>query len=394
MTDTLRVLIIEDSEDDVRLVVRELRKHYEVAFQQVDTPESMSTALATQSWHVIISDYTMPHFNGTDALELLKQTGLDIPFIFVSGTIGEDTAVGAMKSGAQDYLVKGNLKRLIPAIQRELSDAETRRERRRAEEELKVRYEELQILNDKLREQALDLERANTELKRLNKGKDEFLHVMSHELRTPLTAVIGYSGLLRERMLGEINQQQEEVIEKVLIRARDLLNLINTILHATQIEAEEIVASPDQVIPRSFLERLKTEHEDFAKKEVTIKCECPSDLPAIATDGEKLKTILSNLIDNAIKFTEKGTVTIRARDLPEARRIEFSVSDTGIGIEKEHLPAIFDKFRQVDSSETRLYGGVGLGLYVASKFSELLGGKIDVTSRPGAGSTFTVTIPY
>ncbi|MGH7833944.1 MAG: ATP-binding protein [Candidatus Binatia bacterium] len=362
MTDILRVLIIEDSEDDARLVVRELRKHYDVTFEQVDAPESMSAALATQSWHLVISDYTMPHFKGTDALELLKKTGLDIPFVFVSGTIGEDTAVAAMKSGAQDYLVKGNLKRLIPAVQRELSDAETRRERRRAEEELKVRYKELEVLNEKLREQTLDLERANTELKRLNKGKDEFLHVMSHELRTPLTAVIGYSGLLREKVLGEINQQQEEAIEKVLVRSRDLLNLINTILHTTQIEAEEMVINEDQVVPGTFLERLKTEHEDFAKKEVTIKWECPSDLPTMATDGEKLKTILSSLIDNAIKFTKKGTVTVRARDFPEVRRIEFSVADTGIGIEKEHLPAIFDKFRQVDSSETRLYGGVGLGL--------------------------------
>jgi signal transduction histidine kinase len=394
MRETIHVLIVEDSEDDALLIVRELRKHFDVSFKRVDTAESMTAALAAETWQLIISDYSMPAFKGTDALELLKETALDIPFIFVSGTIGEDTAVGAMKAGAQDYLVKGNLKRLIPAIQRELSDAETRRERRRAEAELEIRYKELETLNDRLRERTIDLERANTELKRLNRGKDEFLHVMSHELRTPLTAVIGYAGLLRERMLGDINHQQEQAIEKLLLRSKDLLNLINTILDATQIEAEEVVTHQDQVILPSLLDRLKTEQEEFSKAEVKMEWDCPPDVGGITTDGEKLKTILGHLIDNAVKFTEKGTVTIQVRDLRELRKIQFRVSDTGIGIAEDDLSAIFDRFRQVDGSETRLYGGVGLGLYVARKFSEALGGEIEVSSRVGNGSTFTLTVPY
>ncbi len=138
MGQPLRVLIVEDSEDDALLIVRELqRAGYTVSFQRVDSVEAMAGALTELFWDIILADYSMPHFSGLDALELLKKTGLDIPFIFVSGAMGEDTAVAAMKAGAQDYVLKDNLKRLLPAIGRELREAETRRQRKAAEEELR-----------------------------------------------------------------------------------------------------------------------------------------------------------------------------------------------------------------------------------------------------------------
>jgi two-component system cell cycle sensor histidine kinase/response regulator CckA len=131
----LRLLIVEDSEDDMLLLVREFeRGGYKVTFERVDTPEAMQTALDHQPWDIVISDYSMPHFSGTGALKLLNEKGLDVPFIIVSGTIGEDTAVAAMKGGAHDYIMKGNLRRLLPAVERELGEAKVRRERRRAEE--------------------------------------------------------------------------------------------------------------------------------------------------------------------------------------------------------------------------------------------------------------------
>jgi PAS domain S-box-containing protein len=134
---SLRLLVVEDSEDDALLVVRELRRAgYNVTFERVDTPESMGSALARQTWDLILSDYTMPHFSGIAALELLKETGLDIPFIIISGSIGEDLAVAAMKAGAHDYLMKGNIRRLLPSVERELREAEGRRQHRRAEEAL------------------------------------------------------------------------------------------------------------------------------------------------------------------------------------------------------------------------------------------------------------------
>ncbi|MHB0911877.1 MAG: PAS domain-containing protein [Armatimonadota bacterium] len=133
----LRVLIIEDSENDTLLLVRELKRGgYEPAYERVDTPEAMSAALDRQPWDIIISDYVMPSFSGLDALKLMQSKGLDLPFIIVSGKIGEDVAVDSMKAGAGDYVMKDNLARLVPAVERELREAKVRRERRRAEEAL------------------------------------------------------------------------------------------------------------------------------------------------------------------------------------------------------------------------------------------------------------------
>jgi len=134
----LNVLIIEDSENDALLIVRELRRGgYDPYYERVQTAEEMEASLEKQSWDIVLSDYTMPNFNGIHALKLLQEKEIDIPFILVSGLIGEETAVEVMKAGASDYIMKGNLLRLVPAIERELRDAVIRRERRQAREALK-----------------------------------------------------------------------------------------------------------------------------------------------------------------------------------------------------------------------------------------------------------------
>jgi PAS domain S-box-containing protein/putative nucleotidyltransferase with HDIG domain len=145
----LRVLIIEDSEDDTLLLIRELKRGgYEVDFERVETAEEMQLALHQKNWDLILSDYSMPEFNAPQALELLKASGLDLPFIISSGTIGEETAVAALKAGANDFLVKGKFARLVPAIERELREAESRRERRRAEAQLRYQAYLLSNVND------------------------------------------------------------------------------------------------------------------------------------------------------------------------------------------------------------------------------------------------------
>src|SRR3989449_2409245 len=140
----LRVLIVEDSEDDALLLVRELRRGgFEPAFERIDTPEALRAALARQEWDIIFADYSMPHFSGTAALALVRERGLDLPFIFVSGTIGEDTAVEAMGAAARDTAPRATLRRLLPAVERELQDARERRDRKRAEAALRVTQERL-----------------------------------------------------------------------------------------------------------------------------------------------------------------------------------------------------------------------------------------------------------
>ncbi len=159
MSKPLHLLIIEDSENDALLLVHELRRGgYDPIFERVDTVAAMKAALDQKSWHVIIADYNMPHFSGLAALQLLQETGLDLPFILVSGAIGEEIAVEAMKAGAHDYVMKDNLARLVPAIERELREAEVRRERKQAEAEIHRRNRELHLLNRVIAASAVSFE--------------------------------------------------------------------------------------------------------------------------------------------------------------------------------------------------------------------------------------------
>ena len=133
----LRVLVVEDSEDDTLLLIRELQRGgYEPVFERVSTEEAMTSAIANQTWDIIIADYVMPHFSGLEALRVLQKSGRDLPFIIVSGKISEELAVEAMKAGAHDYMSKNNLKRFVPAVKRELGEAKIRRERKQLEREL------------------------------------------------------------------------------------------------------------------------------------------------------------------------------------------------------------------------------------------------------------------
>lgn len=557
MDQPLRVLIIEDSEDDTLLLVRKLQQGgYEPSFERVDSAQTMAAVLAAKPWDIILADYSMPYFSGAAALQLLKETELDIPFIFVSGTIGEDTAVAGMKAGAQDYLMKDNLRRLIPAIERELREAEVRRKRRHAEEKVElhrrrqavsydinlamtstldlkkvldlllekndlllpysattvslinkadgklepvayhnvdeekwkaqelehgltnvvfeiksplvvgnlqthpglqdrdfyldqgfVSYlgvpliirgevlgvlsfytkgehlfadEEIEFLSTLAGQAAIAIDNAQlykemTELAanlgRSNKVKDEFLSVMSHELRTPLNVVVGYAGMMKDGMLGEVNPQQEEALGKMIGHANEQLALVNNILCATVLEAEKINVETHEFVLGDFFNQFKSAYDLPTRKEPIIRWECAEPLAPIRTDAAKLKLILNNLVDNALKFTKSGQVKISAQIVEEDNRqqaiekstdasrppprayVEFKVADTGVGIPQDHLSLIFERFHQVDSSETRLFGGVGMGLYIVKQFTALLGGTIGVESEPDKGTTFTVRIP-
>jgi len=251
-------------------------------------------------------------------------------------------------------------------------------------------------LYEQTKKQAEELKKAIAEMEISNKVKNQFLSVMSHELRTPLNVVLGYTGMLRDGMLGEIPPEQKKVLGKVINRAGDLLTLIRDVLQATQIESRSVIVERQLVSLLDLLDKLRTGYDPTLDKEVNFVWDYPRDLPPVITDSEKLKQILQNLIHNAIKFTEKGSVTITARikeGIRQRQFVEFKVADSGIGIPKELLPVIFEKFTQADSTETRLYGGVGLGLYIVKEFTELLGGTVQVESEPEKGSTFTVTLP-
>jgi signal transduction histidine kinase len=216
---------------------------------------------------------------------------------------------------------------------------------------------------------------------------------MSHELRTPLNVMMGYVGLVQEGMLGEIKPEQNEALKKSLHHSRNLLSMITDILQATRIEARDVTLENSNVSLRRIIEELRSTYEISLTKDLSLVWDIPPDLPVMETDGSKVKQILKNLIDNAIKFTESGTVAISARHVSETNKVELQVADTGRGIAEDKIPVIFDMFRQLDSSSTRRYEGVGLGLYLVRKNAELLGGEVNVESALGKGSTFTLLLP-
>jgi signal transduction histidine kinase/HAMP domain-containing protein len=238
----------------------------------------------------------------------------------------------------------------------------------------------------------LQIKNQAVELEKSNKIKNEFLAVMSHELRTPLNIIMNYSDMVKGGMLGDVCEKQDRALGKVSQQSRQLLKMINEILEVTKLEAGTIKVEAREVSVADVLFSLKSEYGGSVEKEIDLIWSFPTEIPTLHSDGVKLKQILNHLIDNAIKFTDQGTVSVAARAVHE-RTVEFSVTDTGIGISEDSIPLIFEKFRQIDSSNTRSYGGIGLGLYLARTYTRMLGGTMEVQSRLGEGATFTVRIP-
>jgi signal transduction histidine kinase len=243
-----------------------------------------------------------------------------------------------------------------------------------------------------------ELERQKERLAKAQRVKDQFLGILSHELRTPLNVVMGYARLLKERMLGDLDTIQAEAIAKIVAHTRDQLAMITDMLEITSLNSGDAAPHNQEIALGGLLADLQSDHDVCERKSIRMVWDYAEDLPIVKTDGEKLKHLLRNLVDNAIKFTPQGSVTVSARLMPPCEAvpgkqcIEFRVADTGIGIAAEHLPRIFDRFQQVDSSNTRTFGGVGMGLYVVKRLAEVLGATVTVKSARDVGSVFTVAL--
>jgi signal transduction histidine kinase/CheY-like chemotaxis protein len=256
------------------------------------------------------------------------------------------------------------------------------------------------LLNERTQLLAL-LERANRELRELDKLKSTFLANMSHELRTPMNAIIGYTDLLLDRVDGPLNEEQEKSLKKVVANARHLLQLINDVLDVSKIESGKIDIQPKEIYLKLLIESVIPTFEPMIKqKRLTFTINLNENLLPVYGDEDKVKQIFINLLSNAVKFTHHGGITISAK--PSERGIkpgesplfvEICVEDTGIGIKDEDISKIFDKFTQVDISTIRQYEGTGLGLNIARGLVALHKGLIWVTSKYGEGSKFCFTLP-
>jgi len=245
------------------------------------------------------------------------------------------------------------------------------------------------------------LERANRELRELDKLKSTFLANMSHELRTPMNAIIGYTELLIDRVDGPINEEQEKSLKKVVANAKHLLQLINDVLDVSKIEAGKIELEHKEIDLKWLIESVIPTFEPLIKqKGLALTINLAEDLPIIYGDEDKVRQVLINLLSNAVKFTLKGGITISAKTSERGIKpgeqpifLEVCIEDTGIGIKEEDIGKIFDKFVQADLSTRRQYEGTGLGLSIARGLVALHKGVIWATSKYEEGSKFCFTLP-
>lgn len=225
-----------------------------------------------------------------------------------------------------------------------------------------------------------------------DRAKSQFLAMMSHELRTPLQAVLGYVHFLLNAPSGSLNPEQREDVNAIQLSAERMVTLIEQLLDLTRMEAGRLELAVEPVDLTTILEQVQQDVAPMiAEKGLRLMVDLPAGLPRIQCDPSRLRQILLNLVGNAVKFTEAGSITVGAA--VGAHDVAITVRDTGIGIAPEALPYIFEEFRQVDGSLTRRYGGAGLGLAISKRLAEQMEGTISVESEPGRGSTFTLCLP-
>ncbi|MDM8159538.1 response regulator [Labilibaculum sp. K2S] len=273
-------------------------------------------------------------------------------------------------------------------------------------QKLEVQSEELREQTNELQEQSHELQNQATELYEKNKSlevktleveqanrlKSEFLSNMSHELRTPLNSIMALSRTLIMQTKDKLSEEENSYLEIVERNGTNLLQLINDILDLSKIEAGKMDVYPSQIKLHPILKLLQENIEPIAnQKGIKLEIRCSDNLPNFDSDEVRLSQILTNLISNAIKFTEKGYVVVSA--FQDKEQIKIEVKDTGIGIPQKNLESIFDEFTQIDGSSSRQYQGTGLGLAIVNKLVKMLGGKINVSSQIDKGSCFTLTLP-
>jgi len=240
------------------------------------------------------------------------------------------------------------------------------------------------------------LQEKNVELENASLAKDRFLASMSHELRTPLNAVIGFTGTLLMKLPGPLNGEQEKQLRTIQTSSRHLLSLINDLLDLAKIESGNVELNMEPVSCQAVIAEVSTTLRTLAEgKSLKLEIALPDHEVNVRTDRRSLTQILINLTNNAIKFTEQGTVRLALHEREENGLFtaEISVADTGLGIRKQDQPKLFQAFMQVDNTSTRSYEGTGLGLHVSQKLALMIGGSISFESEYGKGSRFTVALP-
>lgn len=388
MARPLRILHLEDDPRDTELMEAALRSDgLDCEIVRVDTRDGFLKQLQSGRPDLIISDVSVPGFDGIRAQQVWDQLGSDIPFIFLSGTFGEEAAIERLKAGATDYVLKNWVEKLPAVVRRAMREMQDRSGRVEAQDELRKLNAELE---QRVEERTAQLAQARKEADRANRAKSEFLSRMSHDLRTPLNAVLGFAQLLDT---DNITADQRESVVQILQAGRHLLDLMNEVLDISRIESGHLSLSPEPVaVPEIVEQAVKLVRPLADARRITI------DLTASAAqeryvkaDRQRLTQILLNLVSNAIKYNrEGGRVTLSCAEQPDGR-VRIQVNDTGAGIRPEKIALLFTPFERLGADQTSIEG-TGLGLALSRGLAEAMGGKVGVDSQVDVGSTFWVEL--
>jgi signal transduction histidine kinase len=406
MTGPLRILIVDDSPEDRELYRRLLAQDpgQEYEFLEAELGEDGLELARRERPDCLLLDYRLPDVDGLEFLDRLLKDG-PMPVIILTGQGSEAVAVQAMKSGAQDYLLKGAISRqelpraVFNAVEKvalrrkveertaELASANDALQKMYGEQEELVRQRTAELSAAMLREQE-----ARKQAEEANRIKDEFLATLSHELRTPLNAILGWAQVLRTGKVDESTTAR--ALEAVERNARAQAQLISDLLDVSRIITGKLRLELTPVeLPRVIDAALDSVRPAADAKGIGIRLTLDRAVGPLVGDPDRLQQVIWNLLSNAIKFTPQGG-SVEVRLGQREGQAEIAVEDTGSGVRPDFVPYVFDRFRQAESSTTRQYGGLGLGLSIVRHMVELHGGTVKVESPgEGQGSTFTVRLP-
>jgi len=333
---------------------------FDLHYERVDTPVAFKDALERESWDLIISDYVMPHFSEPAAIEILKKSGKDIPFIVISGEIGEETAVNAMKAGAQDYVMKDRLNRLVPSINRELEAAKERKTSRQVEQEL-----------------------------------EHFMASLTHDLRMPIIAEHRILELMASGSFGQMPPEMAEKVLPELIRSNTFLqHMVNNMIDVYKYQHGKVHLELCPIEITSFVSDYISSlsvSSMLESKSLKICMEPVEPLPRVIMDTHEIQRVLNNILKNAIEHSPKAT-TINISMQKVDRYIRVVIQDQGLGIAPNIEPYLFKPYMH---SQRKKYHHValGMGLYLSKRIMEIHEGQIGYESEFEKGCKFYFDLP-
>jgi signal transduction histidine kinase len=380
--------LIADDDRMMRLLLRGALERAGFAVMECENGRQAVDAFPEAQPNLVVLNGLMPLMDGftTCAAIRARPDGKYVPILLVTGL--EDTASirRAYEVGATDFASKPvNWTILGYRAQYMLRASHTLQALRRSEEHNGLLLEQAQHTAERLRQ-------AKQEAEAADRIKSEFLATISHELRTPLHIILGYGDLLLDEAYGGLTTEQARALQRMRRSARNLLELITSVLDVRRLAAGQMPVAIEIVQISDILQQVENDLQELREQSpLQFVWKTEANLPPLQTDGEKLKLILKNLLTNAVKFTERGVITVVA--CQQTNGVEISVSDTGSGIPSEALTRIFEPFQRLDGVAVHSYGGTGLGLHIVTRLLDLLGGRVQVESQVGCGSTFRVWLP-